>query len=110
MKFYRKLYLGEGTKKHWKKIVWKLKHRVGQIGIFVLALSEGQGLLEIYHNSLLQQKYYKKYPPFIIGIAKGYDEATNVAVDIIKEVYEKTGGFDVKNYLLKEKGKEISFR
>ena len=38
----------------------------------------------------------------IVGIAKGYDEAVQVTVSIIEEVYKATGAFDVRGYLAED--------
>lgn len=109
MRFYHDLYVGEDAKKHRKKIIWKLKHRAGQVNVYVIALADGRDLLEIYHCGLLQQGYYKRKNPFIVGIARGYEEAVALVETIVAEVYEKTGGMDVKGYLLQNKGRgEVS--
>ena len=107
MEFYKKLYLGDGTKKHRWKYIWKLKHHAGLLNIYVITLSKNPGeLLEIYHSAVLMQEFYKQYPPFVVGIAKGKDEATLLVSEIIQDVYLKTGNYDIKTYLLeKQKGK-----
>lgn len=46
---------------------------------------------------LIQKSYYAKCPE-IIGMAKGKDEATDLAVDIVKNIYGETGAFQVKEY------------
>ncbi|MBQ8592429.1 MAG: hypothetical protein IJ485_06775 [Lachnospiraceae bacterium] len=99
MKFYKKLYVGESIKNP-VKVRWKLAHGAGQLKIYVIALAGGDDLLEIYHCAYLQQKYYKKYPPFIVGIAGSYDEAVSLTQTIIEEVYADTGDFAVKEYIL----------
>ena len=35
----------------------------------------------------------------MVGLAKGYDEAVDVAVSIIDEVFHETGAFEVAAYL-----------
>ena len=46
------------------------------------------------------QRGYPKRKIFVVGLAKGYEEALEVASSIIEEVYRQTGGFDVRKYLL----------
>jgi hypothetical protein len=106
MKFCKKLYLGEGTRKHRWKYIWKLKHHAGLLDIYVITLSDNPGeLLEIYHNAFLMQEFYKQNPPFVVGIAKGKDEAMELVSEIIRDGYLKTGNYDIKTYLLeKQKG------
>lgn len=99
MKFYKNLYVGEGIKNP-NKVKWKLRHNAGQFKVYVIALAGGEDQLEIYHCAFLQQKYYKKYPPYIIGIADNYEEAVEIVVRITKEAVERLGQPDLKKYLL----------
>lgn len=106
MKWYRKLYVGENAKKDRFKFVWKVKHRkmVWEGYVIVLASNE-QNLLDIIPVSELLQSYYQEREMFIIGIAKGYQESLEVTRNIVDEVYQKTGGFHIRNYVLeKQKG------
>lgn len=99
MKFYKKLYIGKTIKKP-ALVKWKLAHGAGQLKIYVITLAAGNDLLEIYHCAFLQQKFYKKYPPFIVGIAGSYDEAVSLVTEIVEEVYANTGGYAVKDYIM----------
>lgn len=98
MKFYKNLYAADSCREKKRKICWKLKHNAGQLSIYIIALSSENNLLEIYHCAFLQQKYYNKKTLFIVGIAGGYEEAIEVTQKIIMDVYNKTGGFKMKEY------------
>lgn len=98
MKFYRNLYVGESIKKP-NRVKWKLRHHAGQFQVYVIALADGDDQLEIYHCAFLQQEYYKKHPPYIIGIAGGYGEAVDIVVEITQAALKETGGADLKKYL-----------
>lgn len=100
MRFHRELYV-DNSIRNVRKVKWKLKHHDGQLRIFVIALSPGRDELEIYHCALLQQKYYKKYPPYIVGIAGGYDNAVELLQQMVADIYRKTGGYALKEYFLK---------
>ena len=102
MKFYKKLYVGN-TIKDVRKIKRKLLLNVGQLGIYVIALCKGSDQLEIYHCAFLQQKYYRKNPPYIVGIANGYDEAVEIVRQIAIEAYECNRNCDLKKYILDRK-------
>lgn len=104
MKFYRNLYVGESIEKP-KKVKWKLRHQAGQFQVYVIALAEGDDQLEIYHCAFLQQKYYKKHPPYIIGIAGGYEEAVELVMEIAQAAVKETGSADLKRYLFPEMSK-----
>ena len=91
-------YVGEGIKD-----AEKTKKRIDAgkvaLGVYLVTLSENPGnLLEIIPSYMLIQKSYYAKCPEIIGMAKGKDEATDLAVDIVKNIYGETGAFQVKEY------------
>ncbi|WP_235828954.1 hypothetical protein [Anaerosacchariphilus polymeriproducens] len=101
MKWYRKLYIGEKAKKDRFKFIWQVKHRhIVWNGYVITLASNEQNLLDIIQVTELLQPYYKNRELFIVGIAKGYDEALIVAKDIIDEVYQKTGEFNIRQFIL----------
>lgn len=100
MKFYKNLYIGDTVKKP-EKVKWKLKHNAGQMNIYVITIAEGNDQLEFYHCAFLQQKYYRKHPPYIIGIAGGQQEALAIVEQIVKECFDATQSCKLKEYLLK---------
>lgn len=101
MKFYKNLYIGEGIKNP-NKVKWKLRRNAGQLSIYVIAAAPGDDQLEIYHCAFLQQKYYKKHSPYIVGIASGYEEAVDMVVKLTQDAIEQTGSPDLKKYLLQK--------
>ena len=102
MKFHRELYVGN-TVHHIRRVKWKLKHGAGQMRIFVIMLAGGSDQLAIMHCAFLQQRYYKKYPPYIVGIAGGYEEALELIQKMVADIYQKTGGYQLKEYFLKDR-------
>ena len=100
MIWYDKLYVWESIVHKTKKIKWKIMHNAGQIGIYVITLaSNRQNLLDIIPSYELMQRGYPKREMVIVGLAKGYDEAVEVAASIVDEVYRNTGTFAVRTYL-----------
>lgn len=100
MKFYKHLYIGE-TVKNSGMVKWKLKANAGLFGIFVITLAEGTDQLEIYDAAFLKQKRHRKFwPPYIIGIANGQEEAVKMVEQIASECVLATGGAQLKDYLL----------
>lgn len=98
MKFYKNLYMGDTITRP-EKVKWKLKHHIGQLNLFVIAFAEGNDQLEFYHCSFLRQAYCKKNPPYIVGIAAGYQEAAAIVERIAAECYEATRTCNLKEYL-----------
>ena len=52
------------------------------------------------------QKGYPKKELYVVGLAKGSDEAVEVAASIVEEVYRMTGAFRVEDYLNEKRRKK----
>ncbi|MGN0350504.1 MAG: hypothetical protein ACI4ES_02550 [Roseburia sp.] len=104
MIWYDKLYVGESIIHKTNKVRWKIRHNAGQINIYVITLpSNRENLLDIIPSQELLQKGYPKKNLYIVGLAKGYEEAIELAGSIIMEVYRHTGAFAVTDYLLRKR-------
>ena len=103
MKFYKNLYIGN-TIKNPNQVKRKIKHHTKQLNIFVIMLSRNDDQLEICHNMLLRQPFYKKKEnePFLIGIAGSYEEAVELVCRITEETVAQNGNADLKRYLFPE--------
>lgn len=66
--------------------------------VYVITLSEQNDLMDIYHNALLKQPYYRKNPPYVIGIADSYSAAVDLVQNILMDVNSQTGGYDIKSF------------
>ncbi len=104
MIWHESLYLGEGIPKKNRKIR-QIKRKINRgafsFGLFLIVLcQDGTNLLEIIPARDLRQRAYPKKHLYIVGLAKGYGEALETASRIVIDVYKKTGGFAVKQYLL----------
>ena len=100
MKWYDDLYVGESIVHKTNKIKWKIRHNAGQINIYVITLASGEkNLLDIIPSHELLQKGYPKKQLYVIGLAKGYDEAVDLVVQMAEEAYHETGGGDIRAYL-----------
>lgn len=99
MVWYEDLYVGESILHKTKKIKWKILHNAGQPSVYVITLASNEkNLLDIIPFRELMQKGYPKKNLFVVGLAKGYDEAIEVAASIVDEVYRRTGTFAVRAY------------
>lgn len=98
MKLLEPLYLAESVKKP-KQMLKKLNKSKVPCGFFVLTLADGSDQLAIYPAYCLQQPFYRKYPPVIIGLANDYKEAQDLIIRIVEESLEKTGECNLKEYL-----------
>ncbi len=98
MRFCKGLYLSPSIKNKQQKIKCKLRTGRPQPTIYVVALAKSTDLLEIYHSGMLKQTYYKKKEnmPYIVGLASGYGQAVSLVTQILEDVFQTTGGYDVK--------------
>lgn len=104
MRWYRDLYMGPNAEQKIRKI--RRKAAAGQVmaGVYYItpAVAEG-GLLDIYHNGMLRQPCFADMQcTDVIGVAEGRMEAFRLAEQIVWEVYQGTGGFDIRSYFQSE--------
>ena len=98
LKWREDYYVGEGM-----KAAEKTKKRIAAgkvaLGVYLVTLSENPGnLLEIIPSYMLIQKSYYAKCPEILAMVMCKDEATDLAVDIVKNIFGETGAFQVKEY------------
>ncbi len=83
--FHNNLYVGDSIKNP-VLVKWKLKHGAGQLSIYVITEAVcDTDQLDIYHCAFLKQKYYKKHPAHVYGIASSYKEAIDLVIKISDE-------------------------
>lgn len=101
MRWYKHLYVGQKAKKRRFIIIHNIRKGRFQPGIHVITPSEGgSNILDICPAALLLSEYYKKKEDLLIlGIAADYYEAQEVARDIVDEMYHRTGGFSIREFL-----------
>lgn len=99
MKFYRSLYVGESIRQV-NKVKWKLRVGAGQFSIYLIALSNNDDQLDIFHCSQLKQKYFDKRNLYVVGLAKGKDEAYQLVGRMLADTLRAGMGGDIKAYLL----------
>lgn len=100
MKWYDKLYLGEGITPKEKQIIKRIKKNQLTPDVYVIAFaSNPQNLLDVIPSWELMQKGYPKEQIRVIGLASGKKEALELVRQIIDEVYQATGKTNVTEYL-----------
>ena len=107
MKYYSNLYVSERLKKKKDKVIARLERRKIQPDLHVILLPEcDHNQLEIVNAMYLLQPGYPREGRMVVGIAKGFEEAVELVEQIVQEVYEQTGGCDIRSYILeKEQGR-----
>ncbi len=99
MNWYKNLYMGETARKERHKIIYSVDRHKLYLGAYVLTLAaNGTDLIDIIPAFLLRPEQVKDPKFEIIGIAVTKEEAMELSREIIMDVYEKTGSFDVRGY------------
>lgn len=100
-KWYKKLYVGDIARGKKHMMIGKIRFRRFQKDAYLITLaSNGNNLLDIYPSYVLLQKAYKDKDLFVVGLACGYEEALEVTRRVVEDVYQNTGGFDVRAFVL----------
>ena len=101
LSYYPNLYVGESIPlQKLDKLKRKLERTPILSSLYVIALCRNpDDQLEIYEARQLAQSYYRKHPPYIIGLAGDYDEAVLMIKRSVEECMEKRGDCALKEYL-----------
>lgn len=106
MKYYYALYMDEYAKEKQVDIIKKIENDKWQMNIYLVALTKNEkNHMEIFHSVLLMQKAVAKEDLFVVGIANSYFEALELVEKITQEVYDETGGADIRNFILQKQRK-----
>ncbi|MCI9338655.1 MAG: hypothetical protein HFH93_14170 [Lachnospiraceae bacterium] len=101
IKYHPNLYLGNGIKKKkLDKIKKKLENRPVFSGVFLICVSRNpHDQLDIYQARQLCQPYYRKYPPYVVGIARSREDAFLLVEQIVTQCLRSRGDCLLKEYL-----------
>ena len=99
MRFLKEMYVGKGIKNK-QSVIWKLRHGVGMIDVYVISISGGNDQLDCMKCSYFKQKAIRDSVGLIVGLARGYSEAKELMISMIEESIQETGSANVKEYLL----------
>lgn len=102
MKWYKRLYVGKNAQLSKRSIIRNIRQGRFQLGVYVLALpANDENVLDIYPAYTLLQPYYRKKEIYIVGIAKGREEAMKLLTQIVMEASEATGSYKVRGLVEK---------
>lgn len=110
MRYYKELYIGRGIEKKQEKICRRLEQNQFQWNTYLVVIPEhDRNQLEIYQAALLMQRSFVPKDLFVVGIAKGYEEAMALVEEIVEDVYERTKTADARAYI-ERRQKELEER
>lgn len=97
--FNEQLYCSDSVSDEEQIIIANTSDGIKNKDIYCILLSTNEkNLFDILDINELLKPYYKDIQVHIIGLARGKDEAVVLAKDLLKEVFIKTGGFEVREY------------
>lgn len=103
MYYYKEMYLDQALEKKKEKVIRKLESGKIQIGVSLIVLAQGEhNQLEIIDTLLFAQPSYPKRDLYVVGMAKGYDQAVELVETMVSDVYQETGNVDLKAYFQKK--------
>lgn len=99
MRWAVNLYTTEQTQKKLPFIMQKVRKGRLQPDIRLITLASNENnLLDIIPAAAYRQKGLAGQNPDIVGIAKGQEEAEMLAVQIVLDVWNSYGSFEVRKY------------
>lgn len=104
IRFLKKIYLGDGLESgDLKKLKQELDENPLFANVFVITISANDNdQLDIYHSKYLIQRYYRKNPPLVAGIAKKQADAVTLVREIVQECVNQRGDTNLKAFLVGE--------
>ena len=99
--FSDRIYCDNISEKKIDLIKLGIKQGRGRLKLFLIALSNNDSdQLDIFHNSLLKQRLFRKLDLRIVGFADSKDEAIGIVQNMLDETIEQTGTCNIKAYLI----------
>lgn len=98
-----RLYLGENVKKNPERLKKKLEKNKLVLGTFLITASSNKDdLFDVLDTKDCMFPYYRKKDIIVYGIANGREEALQLVVRILEDVYQETGDLKVGEYFKTE--------
>lgn len=94
------MYYSENALKNKRKIIRCIKHRKYYKDAFIITIPLNESnILDILPAKELMLPHYKHASLDIVGIATTKDEAIDLAVSIIQNMYNDTKAFRIREYI-----------
>ena len=99
--WYEHMVMGETASRHRFDILEKIRSKKGLRGIYVIVPAMNpKNILDIIPAKELEKDWYEERQDLlVVGVAKGYDEALEVAGQIVGRLYRTTGSFELERML-----------
>lgn len=99
VRWCERLYFDHWVEKNIEKVRKQIEKGTIQLSIYCICMAQNpKNLFDILNANELLFKYYKRKEIKIIGLARSRAAAEEMLVEIVGEMYQNTGGFQVENY------------
>lgn len=99
MEWADNLYVSESAAEKKDIIMQKADRGVGMVKVYLITLaSNPDNLFDIFHAAHLKQSAFYSQDLKVVGIAESKGEATELVAQMISDIYEQTGEFQVRDY------------
>lgn len=99
MNWYQNLYTGKTAEKKKEKLIQEIDNKIYKGNTYLITLAANhRNNLEILSVHQLRFPYIRRNCPMILGIASGRDEAMEILLKIVDEVYSVTGDVKIREY------------
>lgn len=98
--WYKHPYMAPSVKGREKMIRYEMRFKKSLKGYYLITLPEcDANLFDIWTSEEIRMPWVRARQFDIIGVAGSYLEAQELVGTIVYQVYQETGGFDVRHYL-----------
>ena len=99
MEWADNLYLSDRAARKKDIIIRKARRGIGMTQVYFITLASNKdNLLDIFHAAHLKQPAFYRQELKVVGIAYGAAEAQELTMDMINDIYQNTGSFNVREY------------
>ena len=99
MNWYRHLYTGKTVEKKKKRLIRELERGTYRGSAYLLTLAvHPEKQMELLPVRQLRFDYLRENCLLVVGIAGNREEALELLETIVSDVYEVTGGIDLRGY------------
>lgn len=99
IKWYHALYMDDRIVKNVDKIKTAIEANKRTVDIYCIALASNENnLFDIMNVNELMFQHYRRNKIYILGLARGKENAKRLVVRMIEDVYRETGDVHAREY------------
>lgn len=101
MRFYDDLYVGDKAAGKIDKILKAISDRKIVYDVYLITTADNpMDNLDIYQANIFLQKHFDNKDLLVVGIAKGKAESRELLARIIRDCYNETGDYKLRDYFI----------